>query len=299
MPKIIISGVELNDNQKARLQTLGEVSYFSSPLSSEDLKKRAAGADVLFSDGAFLLDSLSGFKDIFVTYPYIELGIFDSDALKNKGVTIANAQGGNRSSIIEWVMFMVLELFRKFTPLLRTTEDGSAQIQESLDGKRVLIVGKGSIGAKIAIPCQAFEMEIDFFERGDDLLAKAAKADLVINALNCNSSSRNLLGEKFFLSLKPGSYFISFVRRHTYDLDGLIKSIDQGVIAGAAIDCDPEGFGDTSNEFYQKALSNPKILVTPHIAWSTRQAVVNGVEIAIQNIEAFLKGQPQNILKKV
>ena len=101
-----------------------------------------------------------------------------------------------------------------------------------------------------------------------------------------------------FLSLKKGAYYITFVRPYTYDLDGIIKSIDKGILAGAAIDCDPEKFGDTTNEFYQKALSNSKILVTPHVAFSTKQAIVNGAEIAVQNIEAYLKGKPQNILTK-
>lgn len=298
MPKIIVSGATLDDGQKKRLEALAEVIYFSSPNNSEELIKQTEGADVLLSNGSFLLDSLPALNNIFITYPYIELGVFNSEDLKKKGVIVANAQGGNRPSIIEWVMFMALELFRKFSPLIRVKENMPLQLQESLDGKKVLIVGKGSIGAKIAIPCQAFGMEVDFFERGDDLINKAAKADLIINSLNCNSSSKNLLSKDFFLSLKSGAYFISFVRRHTYDLDALIEAIKQGIVAGAAIDCDPEKFGDTSNEFYQKALGQPKILVTPHVAWSTKQAATNGVEIAVQNIEAFLKGCPQNILMK-
>jgi phosphoglycerate dehydrogenase-like enzyme len=299
MSKIIISGVTLNENQKSRLTSLGEIIYLPSATSSDDLLKQTEGADILYSNGAFLLESLPKFNHLFITYPYIELGVFDAEELKKKDVIIANAQGGNRPSIIEWVMFMVLELFRKFIPFVRVTENNPIQIQESLSGKKVLIVGKGSIGTKIAIPCQAFGMIVDFFVRGDNLITKAANADIVINALNCNSSSYNLLNEEFFMSLKPGSYFISFVRQYTYDLDALLKAIDQGIIAGAAIDCDPEKFGDTDNAFYQKALSNPKILVTPHIAWSTKQAVANGVEIGMQNIELFLNSKPQNILKKI
>lgn len=201
-------------------------------------------------------------------------------------------------SIIEWVMFMTLSLFRKFIPTVRATKNFPVELQETLVGKKVLIVGKGSIGTKIAIPCEAFGMEVSFFERGDDLRAKSKDADLVINALNCNSTSKNLLDERFFMSLKKGAYFVSFVRQYTYSLDGLLKSIDAGIVGGAAIDCDPEKFGDTANEFYQKALSNPKVLVTPHVAWSTKQAVVNGAEIAVQNIEAFVAGKPQNILTK-
>ena len=109
-------------------------------------------------------------------------------------------------------------------------------MQESLDGKKVLIVGKGSIGSKIAIPCGAFGMEVDFYERGDDLVAKAADADLIINSLNVNTTSKNLLDEDFFMSLKKGAYYVTFVRQYTYDLNGLLKAIDKGVVAGAAID---------------------------------------------------------------
>ena len=298
MPKILVLGANLNNDQKARLEALGEVKYLPSPSNSDELVKQTQRADILYSNGAFLLESLSKLKNVFVTYPYIELGVFNSEKLKKNGVLVANAQGGNRPSIIEWVMFMTLSLFRKFAPMVRATKNFPVELQESLNGKKVLIVGKGSIGAKIMIPCEAFGMKVDFFKRGDDLLEKLGDVDLVINALNCNSTSKNLLDEKFFMSLKKGAYFVSFVRQYTYSLDGLIKAINREIVGGAAIDCDPEKFGDTTNEFYRKALSNPKILVTPHIAFSTKQAIANGAEIAVQNIESFVKGKPQNILTK-
>ena len=123
-------------------------------------------------------------------------------------------------------------------------------------------------------------------------------ADLIVNALNCNSTSKNLLDENFFMNMKKGAFYVTFVRPYTYDIDGLIKAIDAGIVAGAAVDCDPEGYGDTKNAFYQKALSNEKMLVTPHIAFSTKQASANGREIAVQNIEAFLAGHPQNVIEK-
>lgn len=296
--KIVVLGVKPNKEQKKRLEALGEVRYLPSPANSEVLIKQVKGAKILYSDGAFLLESLPKLKNIFVTYPYVELGVFNSKALRKNGVMVANSQGGNRSSIIEWVMFMILALFRRFIPMVRITKNLHVELQETLVGKKALIVGKGSIGTKIAIPCEAFGMKVDFFIRGDDLQAKSASADLVINALNCNTSSRNLLDKKFFMSLKKGAYYLTFARPYTYDIDGLLKSIDSGIVEGAAIDCDPEKFGDTTNKFYQKALSNPKVLVTPHIAFSTKQAIANGAEIAIQNIEAFVSGKPQNILTK-
>mgnify|MGYP002639999981 CR=1 FL=1 len=298
MKKIIALGTNISDENKKRLESIGELVIQESPESVDDFLKKSEGADVIFSNGAFLLDSLPKLKNVFVTYPYVELGVFDTDELAKNGVQVANSQGGNRDSIVEWTIFMILSLFRKFSPMVRATENFPVELQESLVDKKVLIVGHGSIGSQVGKLCEAFGMDVDFFNRGDDLSAKSKEADLIVNSLNCNTSSEKLLDETFFMNLKKGSFYLTFSRPFTYDIDGLIKSIDSEIVAQAAIDCDPEKFGDTTNDFYQKCLSCEKILVTPHIAFSTKQAVANGGEIAIQNIEAFINGKPQNILKK-
>ena len=182
--------------------------------------------------------------------------------------------------------------------MVRVTEDIPLEFNQSLVGKNLLVIGKGSIGTKIGSVLEGMGMNIDFFARGDDLTEKSDNADLIVNALNCNSTSENLLDENFFMSLKKGAYFVSFVRQFTYDLDGLIKSLDAGILGGAAIDCDPESPGNTTNDFYKKALSNEKILVTPHIAFATMQAKANAAEAVVKNVEAFLSGNPQNVLDK-
>ncbi|MFA5030090.1 MAG: hypothetical protein WC495_00680 [Patescibacteria group bacterium] len=65
MKKIVILGAKLTPGQKARLEKIGSVSYLTSPKSSDELVKQANGADVLYSDGAFLLESLSKLENIF------------------------------------------------------------------------------------------------------------------------------------------------------------------------------------------------------------------------------------------
>ncbi|MFA7243799.1 MAG: NAD(P)-dependent oxidoreductase [Patescibacteria group bacterium] len=296
--KIVTLGIDLSDEHKKILTSLGDLELSDAPVSVDDFLEKTSGADIIYSDGDYLLDSLLKLKNVFITYPFVELGLFDSEELKRNGVYVANARGGNKNSVVEWVMFMALSLFRKFIPMVRAKESFPFKLNESLEGKTVLIVGHGSIGSQIGALCEAFGMKTKYFERGDDLSSKARDADLVINALNCNSSSKNLLNELFFSNLKKGSYFITFARPYTYDIDGLMKSINAGIVAGAAIDCDPESFGDTKNEFYRKAFDNDKILVTPHIAFSTTKASKAGKDLAIKNIESYIKGKPQNILTK-
>lgn len=299
MKKITLAGkFPLTEEQTARLATLGEMSEVEFS-SAEEWLGAVKGSDVILSDGDYLLENLEHLENVFVTYPYIELGAFDAKKLKEKGVLVANTKGSNRDAIVEWVMFAILSLFRKFPDYLNTPVTKPFMLHNSLVNKKVLIIGKGSIGSGIADACKAFKMDVDFYTREDNLSEKSADADLVINSLNCNSSSKDLLDEDFFMGLKTGSYFVTFARPYTYDIDGLLKSIDAGIVAGAGIDCDPEEPFDTENAFYQKCLSNPKVLVTPHVAFSAKEASAQGREVAIQNIEAYLRGEPQNVLTKI
>ncbi|MFH1649578.1 MAG: NAD(P)-dependent oxidoreductase [Candidatus Woesearchaeota archaeon] len=294
----LIGKFAFNDAQLNRLKSIGTVTNHEVPDSSEGWSKISEESDVIISNGDGLLESIYSLKDVFVTYPFIELGNFDSKKLAENNVIIANTQGSNRDSIIEWIVYMTLSLFRKFPSMVRVKNDIPLEFNQSLVGKTALVVGKGSIGIKTGEVLKALGMNVDYFGRGDDLVQKGKEADLVVDCLNCNSTSENLLDEKFFSSMKPGSYFVTFARPFTYDIDGLIKAISAGIVAGAAIDCDPESPGDTANAFYNKALSAEKILVTPHIAFATEQAKRNGAETVIRNVEAYAAGKWINVVVK-
>ena len=299
MKKILLAGeFAFSDEQKERLTKIAELDTDTDIGSKEELIEKSKGYDVLCNWGEYLPESLPSLENILVTYPYTEIGEFNSKQLSEKGVYVANSRGGNRKSIAEWAVFMVISLFRQFPTFLRTTTQHPFTSTESLEGKSVVVVGHGTIGSEVGSRCESFGMNVDYFERGENLTEKVANADLVINALNCNASSKNLLDAEFFTSMKQGSYYLTFARPFTYDIDGLLKSIDAGRIAGAAIDCDPQPLFDVSNDFYKKCLSNEKVLVTPHVAGVTKQASANGLEIMVQNIEAYLSGNPINILNK-
>jgi len=298
MKKVVTLGVELDERAQARLAEKGaSVEVKESPSCLEDFLVKVEGADVIYSDGGFLLESLPSLRDVLVTYPYVELGDFDAEEAASRGVYVANARGGNRNSIVEWVVFMTLALMRNMMGKVRVRESIEFERTKSLEGKRVLIVGAGNIGTEIGKRLEAFGMDVGYYLRGEDLRVRAEGVDLVVNALNVNSSSRNLLSEEFFIGL-GGAYFVSFARRWTYDLGGLVRAIEAGEVAGAAIDCDPEESGDVENEFYQTALACEKILVTPHVAFATDVAKARSGEIVVENIVAYLDGEMINVVEK-
>lgn len=299
MKKILMAGkFALTEDQMTRLKNVAEVNTDTEISSKESLIEKAKSYDVLCTWGDYLPEALYELENMLVTYPYTELGEFSSEKLAEKGVYVANARGGNRKSIVEWTMFMILSLFRQFPTFLRTTEQYPFTSTESVEGKRVVIVGHGTIGTEVGKRCEAFGMVVEYFERGEDLVQKVKDADVVVNSLNCNASSKNLLNVEFFKSMKEGSFYVTFSRPFTYDIDGLLAAIDEGHLAGAAIDCDPEPLFDVSNDFYKKCLSNEKVLVTPHVAGVTKQAAANGLELMVQNVEAYLADSPINLLNK-
>lgn len=282
MKKILLDGdFNFTDEQTARLEAVGQIEKLSNVETDEEWLEKVKGYDVVCTWGGHALPNLDKLENILITYPYTELGSFNSAELAKKNVYVANAQGGNRKSIVEWTVFMVLSLYRQFPKFLRSTEQYPFTSTESVEGKNVLIVGHGTIGTEVGDRLGAFGMNVSFFNRGDELQAKAKDADVVVNALNCNPSSKNLLNAEFFSNMKKGAFYVTFARPYTYDIDGLIKAIEDGVVEGAAIDCDPEPLFDISNAFYKKCLSNEKILVTPHVAGVTKQAAANGLEILV------------------
>jgi glycerate dehydrogenase len=105
-----------------------------------------------------------------------------------------------------------------------------------------------------------------------------------------------LLGKKFFSSMKRGSFFVSTSRNKTYDFSALKEALDNGILSGAADDAASADIGDINSDYYKNLLKHPKILATPHIAWNTDSERRKSNDIMIDNIEAWLKKKPMNLI---
>ena len=84
MKKIVTLGITLNDDQKNRLMKIATLEMQESPSSPEDFLNKTNSADVIYSNGNYLLEILDKLENVFVVYPYIELGSFNTDELEKK-----------------------------------------------------------------------------------------------------------------------------------------------------------------------------------------------------------------------
>ncbi|MBW6461838.1 MAG: hydroxyacid dehydrogenase [DPANN group archaeon] len=302
MVKIVVtSDFGFTKDQARYLNTMGKVKFYTdAPRTKEAWLKRVEGADIICSESFGLIDNLYNLKNVFVTYPFVSLGKIDLEKLKKNNVVLANSPSCNNDAVAEWVIYMLLNLFRQFPKFINNTDLPKGQmlpVTQSLKFKNVTILGRGNIGLHLGHLCSAFGMNLKFFVRGDDLFQTTKKADVIINCLSLNDDSINLLNRDFFFSLKKCPYFVTFTKKEIYDFDAVVEALDTGVLSGVAVDCGGEEIGDVTNEFYKRALAHDKIIVTPHIAWCADISMHNGNKIVIDNVKAWINKAPINVLK--
>jgi len=305
MTKIVVFQSEtFTGEQKNRLDELGSVDWYEGvPASGEDYLAKVVGADVILSSTSGLRESYPALKDVFVAVPFVGVGFVDLDVLRSNNVTLSNAPGVNRHAVSEWVICMIILLLRDLYPAINRVETYRKDavtmppLTRSLADAKVTILGAGNVGQQVAKLLKPFEAEVEFFNKDDDLLKSVSGADIVVNSLSSNPTTLGLLNKEFFANMKKGSYFVSITAEDIIDDDALIAALDSGQLAGAAIDFGNTVLvGDTENPVYVRMMKHPKILATPHIAYSAEKSILVGNDVAIDNIEAWLDGRPQNVV---
>src|SRR5688572_16409043 len=219
MLKIVVTNDQsFSQEQKSRLDSLGEVTYHvSTPKSAEEYLERVRGADIICSGAAGLKEAYRQLKDVYITVPFVSVAFLDVDVLKSNNVALSNAPGSNRHAVSEWIMGMAINLMRNLPSYINRNEtlrqNGSLPpLTAGLAGRSVTILGAGHVGSRVGELATAFGMEVSYFKRGNDLINAVKQADIVIDTLSSNPSTTGLLDEGFFNNLKQGAYFVSVTR---------------------------------------------------------------------------------------
>ena len=302
MKIVVTNNQSFTDEQRQRLEKLGDVTFYDYlPQTAEEYLERIKGADIVCSGTAGLQDAYPQIKDVYITVGFVSVAFVDLDVLRKNNVVLSNAPGVNRHAVSEWVMYMVLGLMRSFPKFVNSEEkfrkDGNLPpLTMGLAGNKMTILGQGNIARQVAKLAKAFDMEVSHFKRGDNLADSVKDADVVVNALSSNSSTSKLLGKDFFAAMKKDSYFVDVTRAEIVDEDAMLESLDNGHLAGVASDCGGILVGDTDDPLYQKLLSHDRVLVTPHVSYNTPMSMKLGADVMIDNVEAFIKGKPQNVV---
>jgi glycerate dehydrogenase len=237
----------------------------------------------------------------------------DIAAARARGIVISNVRGYAEHTVPEHTFCLILALRRSLLAWREDVKRGLWQRSERfcLSGQPVLdlhgstlgIFGEGSIGQGVARLARAFGMEVLFadhappkapevlFTAPDEVLRRS---DVVSLHLPLTPATRNFIGAAELAKMKPGALLINTGRGGLVDEHALAQALRSGKIAGAGFDVlsvEPPRNGNPLLE-----LDMPNFILTPHVAWAGRQAQQALADQAIDNVEAFVRGAPRNVV---
>lgn len=228
----------------------------------------------------------------------------DVQAASKLGIIVMNAAGSNTISTAEHTLSMILALSRSIPQADASLKAGqwkrTAFMGVELYGKYLGVIGLGRIGSEVASRAKAFGMRILAYDphlseeklRERDTTPVATleellkQADYITVHTPLTAETRHLIGEREFALMKPGVRVVNCARGGILSEKALLKALDAGKVAGAALDVFEE-----EPPTHQPLLKHPKVIVTPHLGASTEEAQ-RGVarEIAV-SVREYLLGQ--------
>lgn len=294
------------------VKKLGTVDYYDAPPQNKaDLIQRLCDADVVFLDysvmDAEVIAACPKLK--FICFFGIGYGnCIDVAAATAHGVTVSYTPGYGATAVAEYTLGLMLSLTRHIAASYYSLKHGewlSAKFQGvDLKGKALGLVGLGPIGADMARLGAGIGMKLLGWTRNAtpdraihglklvSLEALFSAADVVSIHLSLNAQTERLVSRTLLEKMKPSAYFVNTSRAKIADTQALAELLQQGKIAGAALDVHEEEPAPMNYLF----ASLPNVLVTPHIAYNSKEAGENMLRIAYATLEAFLKGEKLHVV---
>ncbi|EHM31033.1 2-hydroxyacid family dehydrogenase [Streptomyces sp. W007] len=286
-----------------------EVVSFTEHLATEDEAAAAlAGFDIVVT----LRERVPFPADLFARLPRLRLlvasgmrnSVIDFDAAKRHGVTVCGTASSSTPPV-ELTWALLLGLARGIVPeaeALRTDGPWQSTLGADLHGRTLGLLGLGKIGGRVAQVGRAFGMDVLAWsrnltkERTDEVGATlaASKEDLLASSdfvsvhLALGDRTRGLIGAAELALMRPTAYLVNTSRAAIVDTDALLAALRAGTVAGAAtdvFDIEPLPAGHPLR-------TAPRLLATPHLGYVSRANYETYYGQAVENIRAFLDGQP-------
>lgn len=248
-----------------------------------------------------------------------------------KGVTVANVPTYGENTVAEHTFALILTLSRKIAESVERTRRGDFSLAGlrgfDLKGKTIGIIGGGHIGMNVMKIAKGFGMNVlvydthadpyvaerEGFRYAPELNGLLANADIVTLHVPYNTHTHHLLNIENIDHIKKGALLINTARGALVQTDALLYALREGILSGAGLDVleeenalrDEQKLGPIPQECDLKTLigdhallNHPKVLITPHNAFNSREALQRILDTTVENFKAFFAGKPQNVVGK-
>jgi D-3-phosphoglycerate dehydrogenase len=305
----VFNGTAAHDRAKA----IGDVRVFTERGADQEdeLIRRIGDARV-----AINIRAHARFTDtVFARCPHLKLvsvwgtgtDNFDLNAAGMRGVTVCNTPGINAFAVAEHALTLMLTVARKITVLDREMRDGKwpREMLTQLLGKTLGVFGMGTIGARLAVIARGIGMNVlGWSAQGDEARLKRAgvtpatkedilaRADVVSLHVRLTPETRVFIGSRDLAMMKPTAILVNTGRGALVDKDALLHALKDRRIMGAGLDV----FHQEPIAPDDPLLTLPNVVCSPHNAGQTPEVIRDGLLAAVQNVEAFLRGKPANVV---
>lgn len=230
----------------------------------------------------------------------------DIAAAKARGRVVTIARGGNEETVADQAVALMLAVGRRFPEGMETLRQGQWKIPVGTDlyRKTVGLVGLGAIGSAVARRLAGFGCRILCLARPGsiggtaadgiarvDLDTLLAESDYLSLHAPLNAATRGLIGRNALARMKPGAILINTARAELVDEPALLEALEAGQVAGAGLDLLRAETDPAARETAARLIAHPRVVVTPHSAGSTAEALARSNAIALQTIIDVLEGR--------
>ena len=264
--------------------------------------ERLQGAEVVITNKVVLdgplLASLPGLRLVCTASTGTDQ--VDSQACAERGIAVRNAGQHSGPSVVQVTWALILELRCQLQGRQRQVANGEWQRSpvfsivlpefDELAGQHLTVVGAGDIGQGVARIGKAFGMETSLITSSTssaDLEAALRRADVVSLHAPLNAKTRGMINGARLGWLKPSALLINMARGALVDTDALVAALRAQQLAGAALDVlvkEPPGME------LNRLMGVPNLILTPHMAWSSRQARSRLVDTLAAHLQAYGEG---------
>lgn len=286
-----------------KLQTLGTVTLNSErPKNETEALARVKDADVIinfwYPMSSDLIKQLPKTKMICVAaagYDFI-----DVQAAKNKKITVCNCPRHNGEAVAEYTIGLLLQTSRLASEAERTIRNGSWNPEKfkgkELKNKTLGIIGYGYIGKRVGeIAKNGLGMNvisISSSNNRDDLEHLLKNSDVLSINAPLTETTKNMISDAEFGLMKAGVVIVNTGRGAIINQEALVKNITSGKIFSVGLDVYPVEPMEKDNPL----LKFSNVVLTPHIGWNTEESEFRLSEMVVENIKAYLTGNPQNVV---
>ncbi|MEP7252610.1 MAG: D-2-hydroxyacid dehydrogenase [Ginsengibacter sp.] len=317
MKIVVLDGYTLNpgDLSWTTLEQLGDLKVYDRTNQNE-VVERLQDAEIVFTNkspvNAETISNLSKLKYIGVLAT--GYNIVDIDAAKQKGVMVCNVPGYGTDSVVQLTFALLLELCLHVQEHNEAVKNGRWSSSKDfsfwdfplieLSGKTMGIIGFGNIGQKVGDIATAFGMNIiatsrtqtDQSKRSnfkwEDIDGLLKNSDVVSIHAPLVPETKGLINKDNLKKMKPSAFILNTSRGPIIVDEDLADALNNNVIAGAGIDVLSTEPPEKNNPLFKAK----NCIITPHIAWATKEARKRLMNIAVSNLAAFIDGSPVNVI---